>query len=89
MKLITKALLASSVFALTFAVGVTSPTFVGGDTAMAGETGGNHAEGGDGGGDGGEGVGAGSGSGDSSGGHGGGGGGSGGDRGGGGGGNQP
>jgi hypothetical protein len=35
MKIIAKALLASSVFALTFAVGVTSPTFVGGDTAMA------------------------------------------------------
>ena len=45
MKLMTRALLASSVFALTFAVGVTSPTFVGGDTAVAAGAGGGSGEG--------------------------------------------
>ncbi len=74
MKLITKALLASSVFALAFAVGVTSPTFVGGDTAVAGMTDDPHDNGGNGSGSGDEGGGGGGGSGDSSGGHGGGGG---------------
>ena len=60
MKLITKVLLASSVFALAFAVGVTSPTFVGGDTAIAGETDDPHDNGNSGGSDGDRGGGGGS-----------------------------